>query len=218
PPHAARAPSIRADLGALGRAMLKPVLLWLFTLFMLAHIYSHLPFVFGQPFIREVLASLGLEAETPIVSGAIVTAMMLISLLASAAAPRLRMRFGLGALLLGAFAIQIAIAAAMAVSGATLVILILLARMIPSSFLGPYITARIQSELTDSIRATFVSVKSLTGRLIFSGTLAFASILAGDAETLPLPVIQTVLGWYVAAGLIALALLALTLRRAKIDD
>ncbi|MEL7298841.1 MAG: MFS transporter [Pseudomonadota bacterium] len=218
PPHAARAPSIRADLRDLGRAMFRPVLAWLFVIFLLAHIYSHLPFVFGQPFIREVLAALGLEVETPIVSGAIVTSMMLISLLASAAAPRLRARFGLGPLLLGAFALQIAISAAMAVSGATLIILVLLARMIPSSFQGPYITARIQSELPDSIRATFVSLKSLTGRLIFAGTLALSSTLAGDADTLPLSVIQSVLGLYVGAGLLALLALGLTMRRARLDE
>ncbi|MEL6549338.1 MAG: MFS transporter [Pseudomonadota bacterium] len=218
PPHAARSVSLRADLSDLGQALLRPVLLWLFVIFLLAHIYSHLPFVFGQPFIREVLAGLGLEAETPIVSGAIVTSMMLISLLASAAAPGLRARLGLGVLLLASFAVQIAISAAMALSGATVIILVLLARMIPSSFQGPFITARIQPELPDSIRATFVSLKSLSGRLIFAGTLAISSTFAGDADTLPLPVIQNVLGLYVLAGLLAFLALAVTVRRAGLDE
>ncbi len=217
PPHEARNQSARADLSALRSALAKPVLVWLFVIFMLSHIYSHLPFVFGQPFMLKALDAVGLAQETPLVSGAIVTGMMLISLLASAAAPRLRARFGLGGMLLAAFALQIGITAAMALSGAAAIILVLLLRMVPSSFLGPFIVARIQPELPDAVRATYTSLKSLAGRLLFSVTLAASSVLAGDADTLPMETIQIVLTAYVIAGVLAWAVLAATIRRAQVD-
>ncbi|MGR3467347.1 MAG: hypothetical protein ACU0CI_05660, partial [Shimia sp.] len=85
-----------------------------------------------------------------------------------------------------------------------------------SSFLGPLIIARIQGELHDDVRATFVSLKSFAASMIFAGTLALSSTLAGKTETLPIPTIQTVLWVYVAAGLAVWLALAFTVRRARI--
>ncbi|MGR3468825.1 MAG: MFS transporter, partial [Shimia sp.] len=178
PPHEEKVRTLAADWSQLREALVRPVLLWLFVIFGLAHIYSHLPFVFGQPFILEALATVGLEEETPLVSAAIVTGMMVISLGASLLVGPLRAALGLGGILLVGFAIQIGISAALAASGSVLVIAVLLLRMIPSSFLGPLIIARIQGELHDDVRATFVSLKSFAASMIFAGTLALSSTLA----------------------------------------
>ncbi|MEL6607458.1 MAG: MFS transporter [Pseudomonadota bacterium] len=216
PPHTKTEATLARDIGALRTAFRRPVLIWIFALFLLAHVFSNLPFVFGQPFILEALDVLGVAGQTPLVSGAIVSAMMVLSILASLAAPSLRARFDLGILLIAAFALQIIIPAAMALSDATIVILILIARMVPQAFIGPYITARIQPELTDGVRATFVSIKSLAGRLILSGTLAFSALFVGETSQLAMADIQMVLGWYTLAGLAALAVLIATLKWARV--
>jgi len=58
-------------LGSLKRALLHPVLIWLFLLGVLMYGFSHLPFIFGQPFILQALETRGLEAAAPLVSAAI---------------------------------------------------------------------------------------------------------------------------------------------------
>ncbi|MEP2137944.1 MAG: MFS transporter, partial [Erythrobacter sp.] len=65
--EAAQAPGMEA----LGAALNTPVLIWLFALSTLMYAFSHLPFVFGQPFIFAALEGLGLSANAPLVSGVV---------------------------------------------------------------------------------------------------------------------------------------------------
>ena len=48
-----------------------PVLVWLFFITVLMYTYSHIPFVFGQPFILEALNETGFQADAPLVSGVV---------------------------------------------------------------------------------------------------------------------------------------------------
>jgi len=100
-------------------AMGNRVLVWLFALSVLMYGFSHLPFVFGQPFISEALATAGWQAEAPLVSGTVTAIMMLVSVLASFIAVGLRRRIGLAALLLLAFGIQIGLIAVLALTPAS---------------------------------------------------------------------------------------------------
>ena len=67
----------------LGDAFRNPVLLWFFALTVAIYVFSHLPFVFGQPFILEALDGAGFAASAPLVSGAVTALMMVISVVAS---------------------------------------------------------------------------------------------------------------------------------------
>ncbi|MEO1474590.1 MAG: MFS transporter, partial [Pseudomonadota bacterium] len=98
-----------ARIGALSAAFRKPVLLWLFGLSALMYGFSHLPFVFGQPFILQALEGLNLAANAPLVSGTVTAIMMSVSVLTSWIAPSLRIRIGLAGILLLAFGMQIGI-------------------------------------------------------------------------------------------------------------
>ncbi|MEM1375259.1 MAG: MFS transporter [Pseudomonadota bacterium] len=218
PPHDRTMTSARGDWAALRSAFQMPVLIWLFVLFAAVHIFGHLGFVYGQPFLLTAMTTLGLPEETPLISAAIIAAMMALSLLASLGVQRARARLGLSLTLLAAFAVQLAIPAALALSGGTLIALVLLARMLPSAFLGPLILARLQPELPDRVRATFISLKSLTASLVFALTLGATSLGLGAAEALSRAQIQTILGAYVVVGLALLAALAITARRAGVDD
>lgn len=189
-----------------------PVILWLFAISLLMYVFSHVPFVFGQPFILAALAGLGLGAEAPLVSGSVTTAMMLLSLAASWAAPGIRERIGFAGILLLAFGLQIALAAGLAASGSVLAIGLLLLRMVPDSFSQPFIRARVQPLLEDDVRATFLSVKSLAGRLLFAASLWFASSGASDVGEMSQGEVRTVLAFYALAGLCAFVVLLLTAR------
>ena len=195
-----------------------PVLLWLFLLGVLMYGYSHVPFVFGQPFIAEVLAEVDLTAGVPLVSGAVTAAMMVVSVLVSLFATRVRVRVGLAALLLMAFAIQIGLAGALALSGSVTAIAWLLLRMVPDSLSTPFILARVQPLLGDGNRATFLSLRSFCGRLLFALSLWLAAVSTTDVGTMPRADIQMILGTYALVGLVLLAALATFSLRLGIDD
>ena len=89
-----------SQLATLRDALRSPALAWLFALSVAMYGFSHLPFVFGQPFILDALTKAGLAAEAPVVSGAVSATMMVISVAASLVAPHLRPRLGLPAILL----------------------------------------------------------------------------------------------------------------------
>lgn len=193
-------------------AFRQPVVLWLFGLSVLMYGYSHIPFVFGQPFILAALAEQGIAGNAPVISGAISAGMMLLSVAVSRLVPAVRERYSLAQILLGAFAFQIAVSAGLALSGSVLVIGILFLRMVPSGFTQPLIVARLQPLLRDDSRATFLSLKSLVGRLAFAASLMLASVSASEVGAMAQGEIQTIVRGYVAAGLLAFALFAVLSR------
>ena len=215
PPHA-KTTTHREDLQQLWASLTHPTLLWLLGLTLLMYVFSHIPYIFGQPFIREALTTAGYGAQTPLVSGAVTFTMMLVSVAASLVALPLRNRIGLPAILMLAFAMQIALTAALASSNGLFVILLLFLRMVPDSFSQSFIKARIQPLLSDTVRATYMSVQSLAGRVLFAITLSIASAQTSDGAMLPYADMQSILTAYAVAGLIGFAVLLSTVRKAAI--
>ncbi|GMG82179.1 MFS transporter [Paralimibaculum aggregatum] len=190
----------------------QPVLRWLMALSVLMYVMSHVPFVFGQPFILDALAGLGLASAAPLVSGAVTAAMMAVSLAASLAAPGLRRRFGLAAILLAAFALQIALSGLMALTDSALAIGLLLLRMVPDALSRPFVLARIQPLLGDAGRASYLSIQSFFGRLLFAATLLLAAEAAPGGAAMSHSEIAALLSAYALAGLACLGGLALAAR------
>ena len=206
-----------ARIASIGTALRKPVLIWLFVLSVVMYGFSHIPFVFGQPFIAQALEPLGLSDEAPLVSGAVSTLMMLLSVLVSLRAEWLRARLGLVGLVLMAFALQIGLVAVLAVTQSALAIVVLFLRMVPDALSTPFIRARIQPELESQSRATFLSLKSLVGRILFAGSLWLAAGTAGGVDGLAYEEMQPILMAYALVGFLVLAILALAARRVAVD-
>ena len=204
-------------LGSLGTAFRHPVLIWIFALDIAMYALSHVPYVFGQPFILEALESRGIAAGAPLVSGGVSAAMMLVSLTVSLFALRLRRGIGLPAMLLLAFGVQIGVIAVLFVSGSVLAIAVLFLRMVPDSLSTPFILARIQPLLSDDSRATYLSLQSFAGRLLFAATLWFASLGASDVGAMSFAELRVVLGWYLLAGVVWIVVLALAARRVAVE-
>ncbi|AGI66821.1 major facilitator superfamily permease [Octadecabacter antarcticus 307] len=203
-------------LGSLGASFRNPILLWFFVLGVLMYGFSHLPFVFGQPFIHAALDDVGLASSAPLISGVVTALMMGISVTASLIALRLRRALGLPLLLLSAFALQIAISGVMALTDNAIVLAFLLLRMVPDALSRPFILGRIQPLLTDDNRATWLSLKSFACRLVFATALAFGAISTTDAGTMPYVDIATILRVACLIGLAALVALAIAARRIAI--
>ena len=203
---------------SLGAAFTKPVLIWLFALSTLMYGYSHIPFVFGQPFILAALDRIGLAGEAPLVSGAVTAIMMLLSVGTSMLAPRLRKRLGLPVLLCTAFAMQIFLAAVLALTNSAFAIAFLFLRMVPDSLSRPFILARIQPLLSDESRATYLSLKSLAGRVAFAASLWAASLSTSEVGRMAHSEIRAVLTWYVVVGVVCLIGFVLMARRAAVEE
>ena len=216
PPHDG-SEVLESPVATLFAALRSPVLLWLMGLSLSMYLFSHLPFVFGQPFILEALDRVGLSGEAPLISGGVTATMMGLSLVASLFAAGLRRRIGLAAILLLAFGMQIALVMALATSNALWVIGLLLLRMVPDSLSGPFILARIQPFLADNSRATYLSIQSLAGRLLFALTLVVSSSNTTDAGLMPYADISRILWWYAGAGLVVWLMLAALARRAGVE-
>lgn len=198
------------------QAMGRPVLVWLFLLSVLMYGFSHVPFVFGQPFIAQALE--GVSWSPPIVSGAVSAVMMLVSVLASLVALALRQRIGLSAILLLAFAIQIGLIGVLALTSSALAIAVLFLRMVPNSFARPFIVARMQPLLNDAGRATYLSLQSFAGRLMFAGSLLFASVQVQPGTVMVYDDIQATLGTYAIGGFVFLLVLLGLAGWAKLED
>lgn len=192
-----------------------PVLGWLFVLSLFMYAFSHVPFVFGQPFILQALTDWGLAAEAPAISGAVTTTMMLVSLSVSVFAKPLRERIGVGAILLLAIGMQVWLIGMLALSNHIAVIALLVLRMVPDGLSRPFILARIQPLLADRRRATYLSLQSFCGRLALAGSLLVFAAGTSDETAMPYPEIQTILLWYLGTGLVVIGGLALTVRAVR---
>lgn len=202
---------------SLKRAFRKPVLLWLGALSVAMYVASHVPYVFGQPFILLALERVGLQAEAPLISGLVAATMMVLSVAASWGAARLRRGFGLAPTLLFAFALQIGLIAGLAWIGHVAAIGLLLTRMIPDSLSRPFIVARAQLDLEDESRATFLSIKSLAGRLAFAGSLWTTTLMVAAQSTMTQAEIRLVLSGYALGGVLVWLGLAVLVRRARLE-
>jgi len=201
----------------LKEAFTHPVLIWLFVLSTFMYGFSHIPFVFGQPFILEALDTGGWSGEAPLVSGIVSMVMMLLSVAASWVVPALRRRIGLAAILLFAMSIQVGLVGVLAITNSVFAIAFLFLRMVPSSIHGPLLIARVQPILNDDSRATFLSIKSLVGRLLFAASLWIAASATTDIGLMSYPEIQTVLGWYFVVGFVAFCGLLLAAHRVPVE-
>lgn len=217
PPRVETQVAKAGQITALKAAIRQPVLRWIFVLALVMYGFSHLPFVFGQPFIAASLQQIGLGAETPLVSGAVTAVMMGLSVAASFFVLRLRGRIGLVGILMLAFGMQIGLIAVLTLTQSWLAIGVLFLRMVPDALSHPFKMGRIQPLLPDTVRATYVSLQNLAGKLVFSVSLLMAAGAASDVAVLPYADIRTILGWYVGVGLAIWLGLMLTARQAGID-
>ena len=209
--------NLGGTLQAITSTLKKPVLIWIFVLSLLMYLFSHIPFVFGQPFILEALGRHGLDGEAPLVSGIVTAIMMLLSVAVSAFALNIRKKLGLTTVLLLAFFIQIAVIAVLAATNSAIAIVFLFLRMVPNSLSQPFILARIQPELEDATRATYLSLQSVFGRLFFALTLLLASGSAADQGQMAYTEIRNALFWYVILGASCLVGLAVAANRIHIE-
>lgn len=202
PPQLEAALAPGAQLRAAVGRLRDPVLGWVFVFAIAWIVLAHVPYEFFQPYLAFAI---GYES-TPLVSGALVAAMMTASAYASSRSMVLGRRIGARGVLLATIAVQTAIVAAMAAVLHPAVLALILLRSVPSALARPTMAQLIHPRVPSNIRATYLSMQSLAGRLAFSATLAASAAILGS-DPLTYPSLSHLL--WLLAGLGAVALVAL---------
>lgn len=174
---------------------------WLLGFYVLMTIVNHIPYEFYQPYLRLLAEGGAFPASaTPLAAGLHLAGAMLVAAWLAGHSVRLRDKVGLGPALLLALALQAAVIAGMGSVVATPIVLLMLLRTAPRALMTAPLNAAVAPRAPRSLRATYLSLQSLLGRLAFAGVLGALALGAGEAADWP------ALRWMLRAGLaIALA-------------
>lgn len=182
-----------------------PVLRWVMAFAVAMMVLAHVPYEFYQPYLGFLFA--GAEpgyAVTPAVAGVLTAIMMSMAAIASHCSLSVTRRLGAGGTLLVAVGMLLVIIVAMgSVLHASIMLLIVL-RGVPMALARPVLVSLVHPRLSGSVRATYLSVQSLVGRLSFSATLVLASLAVSNMETLSKEGLSGILLAYAACAVIAL--------------
>ncbi len=211
PPHTRKegeneAPnSFLQQLRACAAYLRQPFLLWLFAYVVLQTILAHLPYEFYQPYVAVVLGeSLDELARTPLVTGVVSAAIGFAGAFAAAQTMRLRGVFGVVGLLLALTALQAALIGAMALWIHAAVIVAICFRSVQPAVGNVVVDAAVAPRVEHRLRATFLSMQSLAGRLAYSAVLIGLSRIVADdpsASTESLVSLLEASAWIAVIGL-----------------
>ena len=189
------------QLVACGKALRQPVLSWVFCFAVAMTVFNHVPYEFYQPYLELLLTGAGGGYDvTPMVAGLLVAAVSMAGAWASGRSPAVRDRLGVPATLLAMMVLHGTVILAMSAWLNPMVLLLILLRSVPRAIAAPVIRAAIHPRISQEVRATFLSLLSLAGRLGFSLSLYAASRMIGAPERLDFSLIGQVLQAY-AIGL-----------------
>ena len=190
-------------------------LAWLFAFAVLMTVINHVPYEFYQPYLGLLLdrRKIDLPVEgTPLFTGVVTAVSMMIAAWATGFSIRLRDRVGLGVTLLFTTALQVVIMVVMGFLLHEVVVVLILLRSVPAAVMQPPLRAAITPRLPQQLRATYLSLQSLIGRLAFAGVLLSMSLGSRPESAPDWPAISSMSLTGAILGAAGLVLLAVTAR------
>ena len=200
-----------AQLREVGRSLRSPMLRWVFVFVVAMTVFNHVPYELAQPYLHLVLDARSSGAFTPVVSGVMMGCMMGLAAFASRWSEPLGRRVGVTAVLLGTMALQGLVMVGMAAVVHPAVVVLLLARSVPGALSRPLELQCVLPNVGAHLRATYLSVQSLVGRLAFTVALAAGSWAVGGLEQLDADAVSALAGG--ASMLLVVVVAALALLR-----
>lgn len=146
----------------------KPMLLWCFSFMLLMTVLNHIPYEFYQPYLGKLGYSL---QQTPILAGLHLSLTMLLSAPIAKRSSMWAERWGVLQILLLAALVQVSIIGAMGLFQNELIAILCLARSTPRALMHAPVQSLVVPAIPHSLRATYLSLQSLSGRILFGGTL-----------------------------------------------
>ena len=182
-------------------------LLWLsvFAVFMI--VMNHIPYEFYQPFVKELAREYEIMKATPFLTSLHLALTMVVAAWIASESIQIRDRIGTGATLISAAGIQLAMITVMHFFVNIPAAIATLLRSCPRALMTAPLNAAVAPNVPTSMRATFLSLQSLFGRLGFASTLAFFAYAVGGDEWAS---ITNMLQWGMWMGIVGLAALIMT--------
>jgi len=182
-------------------------LLWLsvFAVFMI--VMNHIPYEFYQPFVKELAREYEIMKATPFLTSLHLALTMVVAAWIASKSIHIRDRIGTGATLISAAGLQLAMVAVMYFFVNIPAAIATLLRSCPRALMTAPLNAAVAPNVPTSMRATFLSLQSLFGRLGFASTLAFFAYAVGGDEWAS---ITNMLQWGMWMGIVGLAALIMT--------
>ncbi|MBX2868138.1 MAG: MFS transporter [Acidiferrobacterales bacterium] len=175
-------------------------LAWLFGVMVLMYCLEHIAYEFYQPYIQLLKIDWLYGNSTPLVSGLIISASMFGGSLGAIYSIRLATRFGVRGLLYIAFAIQLLIISGLSLHLSAAMLGVIVFRNFPMAMIHAPVNAEIAPRVDGHIRATYLSMQSLTARLVFSSFLFYLSKTIDTTADISWPALSSVLRIALAFG------------------
>ena len=154
------------------RELRQPALRWLSAYVVIMIVLNHIPYIFYQPYLDQLLQRPTLmDGATPLGSGIVTLITMIIAAQIAGRSIWIRDRLGLLPTLLLGTALQTLIIAAMALIVHPLIVILILLRSCPRAIMTAPRNAALNPLIQEAHRATYLSLESLVGRLAFSAVL-----------------------------------------------
>ncbi len=192
----------------------KPQLFWIFLFSVIIFVLVHVPYEYFQPYIKMLFPANTAYDQSPVIAGILIGITMLLGSCASHYSMPLKRRLGTPTSLFFIIIIALIIISIMAAVLHMLVLAILVMRSVPMALSNLIIQSVLHENITDQIRASFLSVLSLASRLAFSLTLLVTALLIGKHDSLDFHQLQLIIIGYI--GMATLIMPALWLNRVKI--
>ena len=155
---------------------------WLFGVAVLAVVLAHVPYQLYQPYL-DLLSLDTAVLPTPLVSGGHTAVALLFAAPVAGWSGHAARRFGIRGTLLGALAGQLLIIGVIAVAVHPIIAGLLVLRGVPGALLRPTLDAAVAPQVRAGLRATYLSLQSLGGRLAYAFALAAMSLVAASGAT-----------------------------------
>ncbi|HEC09931.1 MAG TPA: MFS transporter [Acidimicrobiales bacterium] len=146
----------------------RPVLLWLFVFLTLQQPLEGMALDLIQPWLTRLLGSSFTEVgSAPLLSGALMAVISVVGALTARAVPALRRRLGATRALMALAGLETGIVLAMALTASPLILPLLALRSTQAAAAPVLVSTRVAPLLERHHRATFLSLGSLSGRLLY---------------------------------------------------
>ncbi len=169
PPHGPdHPPGGGLSLGSVLANLRRPVLLWLLVFLTLQQPLEGMALDLIQPWLTRLVGSSFSDPGTaPLLSGALMAVISVVGALAAAAVPVLRRGLGVTRSLMALAGVETAIVLGMALTASPLLLPLLAMRSTQAAAAPVLVSTRVSPLLDRGHRATFLSLGSLSGRLLY---------------------------------------------------
>ncbi len=183
-----------------------PTLAWLFGMMTLMYCLEHIAYEFYQPYIKLLNIQWLSTDSAPLISAIIIAISMLGGSFGASCSLRLVDIFGVKKLLIIAMLFQLLIVTSLSFSLSLFLVCIVIFRNFPMAVISAPVRATIAPFVGSELRATYLSIQSLSARLVFFSLLLYLSRSAVETADLDWPSLSTILQQALFIGLAGLAL------------